>query len=416
MVLHNPKWFDNIFQLACIIATVSMVLFCSYEFSKNNDLSEVSFKPFNYETVYPEVSLCLINPFLDDKFASYYLPHLSGHIWNETMVDVDFEKITRKLEDNILDTCVRSSFDEHCKDKASISTHVHLIGGKCLSFHHKYHKRVYEALVWMNNTIFPDGIRPSQFTFFILFTFPQQLLRMSKLWPPSGHWDTQNDSSIAYHMNFDLSDIQVIKRRNKYGSKCYDLENYDSIIEEEILSDVGCRPFYVPSLQKHVPCSTKQEMQAISDRVKSIMSKSEKFKSITPPCHEITRIQISYKEEIVQKKQSERGNDMMDEVAIIERPFGYTGWFRVALTFPTNMYMEIKQVRAYSPQSLIGNAGGYVGLLVGYSISQFPVLLILVYKFFMEGSLTNKNSVPSKSNNKRDSNPTKIDSVVIEPC
>lgn len=265
MVFHCAKSFDNVFNLACITATVSMVIFCSYEFSKNNDLSEVSFKHFNDETVYPEIALCFRHPFLKDEFTHYYPQHLTGKIWNETMVDVDFGKITRKLEDHLLNTCVRSSYNENCKDKGDISTRVHLNGIKCLSFHYKYPKRVLQDVLWFNNTIFSNGIRPPQFTFCVLFTFPQQQLRMSKIWPPNGQWNIQHDSSNAYFMSFGLSDIQIIKRRNKRGSKCHDWKTYDSTIEEEILYDVGCRPFYLPSLQKHIPCSTKQEMKAIFD-------------------------------------------------------------------------------------------------------------------------------------------------------
>lgn len=108
---------------------------------------------------------------------------------------------------------------------------------------------------------------------------------------------------------------------------------------------------------------------------------------------------------------------MNDELAPIERSFGNdSDWFRVTVNFPTNMYMEIKQIRSYSLQSLIGNAGGYVGLLVGYSISQLPVLLLLVYRFFAKGELKNNNLEEGKSTNRVDAKPTKIDTAIIESC
>ena len=38
-------------------------------------------------------------------------------------------------------------------------------------------------------------------------------------------------------------------------------------------------------------------------------------------------------------------------------------------------YMEITQTRAYDGQSLIGNAGGYVGLFLGVALIQLPLAL-----------------------------------------
>jgi len=47
-------------------------------------------------------------------------------------------------------------------------------------------------------------------------------------------------------------------------------------------------------------------------------------------------------------------------------------WFRISVIYNKQTYREIKQVRAYNVQSLIGNVGGYIGLFVGYSLSQLP--------------------------------------------
>ena len=46
-----------------------------------------------------------------------------------------------------------------------------------------------------------------------------------------------------------------------------------------------------------------------------------------------------------------------------------------------NTFKEIKQIRAYNVQSLIGNAGGYVGLFVGYTVAELPALLAIAYKY-----------------------------------
>ena len=55
------------------------------------------------------------------------------------------------------------------------------------------------------------------------------------------------------------------------------------------------------------------------------------------------------------------------------------GWFRITVEFLKNEFKEIKQLRAYSAQSLIGNAGGYVGLFVGYTIAELPAMFDMLY-------------------------------------
>ena len=54
-------------------------------------------------------------------------------------------------------------------------------------------------------------------------------------------------------------------------------------------------------------------------------------------------------------------------------------WFKVRLWFRSNRFMEIKQIRAYNLQNLVGNGGGYIGLFLGYSIVQLPSMMISAY-------------------------------------
>ena len=51
------------------------------------------------------------------------------------------------------------------------------------------------------------------------------------------------------------------------------------------------------------------------------------------------------------------------------------GWFRVQAEFISNEFKEFEQVRAYNLESLIGNSGGYIGLLVGYTVAQMPRMI-----------------------------------------
>ena len=50
-------------------------------------------------------------------------------------------------------------------------------------------------------------------------------------------------------------------------------------------------------------------------------------------------------------------------------------FFLLIIYFQAPVYKEIEQIRAYSFQTLVGNAGGYVGLFLGYTIKEIPVFL-----------------------------------------
>ena len=61
-------------------------------------------------------------------------------------------------------------------------------------------------------------------------------------------------------------------------------------------------------------------------------------------------------------------------------PIESQGMFFVTLMFPDSRYKQIEMLREVNMQSLIGNAGGFVGICLGYSILQLPSLLFMVYK------------------------------------
>ena len=55
-------------------------------------------------------------------------------------------------------------------------------------------------------------------------------------------------------------------------------------------------------------------------------------------------------------------------------------FFVVDVNFQSPSYKEIKQIRAYNLQSLVGNSGGYVGLFLGYTIKEIPAYIQMFYE------------------------------------
>ena len=52
---------DEAFHFLCVIATVALLIWCCIEYSKNDDLVQISFKKFGLgnEMTYPDISMCL---------------------------------------------------------------------------------------------------------------------------------------------------------------------------------------------------------------------------------------------------------------------------------------------------------------------------------------------------------------------
>ena len=300
-----------------------------------------------------------------------YAKFLTGEIWDSRMKDIDINKVTRKLEDYVLETCVRSSYGSNCDGKTHISTTiVPFSATKCLLFQYVNTQHVASARIWIKSSIFPDGIRPPHDHQFIFNTvFPQQVSRLSSAiwgWPP------RNNASDTYVMSFSLSRIEIIKRRRKRGNNCYDWNRYDAIVQENILSEVGCRPFNLTSMLKFPMCSTAEQMKQIRQKYWAVFSENG-----VPPCSEIQSLQIKYDEyDTNSVSENQWSRDLKTNFSTID------GWFGVRVEFRTNTFKEIKQNRAYPVQSLVGNAGGYVGLLVGYTVADVAILCGIVCKWF----------------------------------
>ena len=56
------------------------------------------------------------------------------------------------------------------------------------------------------------------------------------------------------------------------------------------------------------------------------------------------------------------------------------GWFILEFVVLTNKFKEIKQVRKYSVQSLVGNLGGYIGLCLGYALMSLPSIILEIWR------------------------------------
>ena len=395
MLLITLKNANIIFNVGCLALTIMMVYYCCYRYYENDDVSEISFKRFNEDesSPYPALTFCLHEPFLEDKLkalgnginSSTYMQYLKGELWDDRMVDVDYENVTINLENFLLQACVLDSY-LHCVEEMDVSV-MNTVQGKCFSFIQKYPKRIKELSVYINNSIFPNGIRPSmEFKFVVFISYPQQVVRRQGYLKKD--WAVRVNRLDNYEMQFGIRDVEVIRRRNKRGSKCQgNWKNYDVNVLEKMLNNVGCRPFYSTSMKEYPPCSTSREMEINYYTFALTMMESEIVEKLTPPCSEIQRLPAKYME--LELKES----------SPFEIDTG-NGWFHISAVFESDMFKEIKQVRDYDVEELIGNAGGYVGLIIGgYCMADLPGFLLFMYNYLKKKlSRTNGATRESREN------------------
>ena len=70
-------------------------------------------------------------------------------------------------------------------------------------------------------------------------------------------------------------------------------------------------------------------------------------------------------------------------------------WFMMEFAIMMTKFKEIKQTRAYSVQSLVGNLGGYIGLCLGYAILNLPSTAIEIWKSLKQLGGQGRNRIVS---------------------
>ena len=92
-------------------------------------------------------------------------------------------------------------------------------------------------------------------------------------------------------------------------------------------------------------------------------------KEYLDPCLGIERLQVEYQEVDLDKFPFSKEEQKDDD----------DDWFMIEYLIQATTFKEIKQTRAYSVQSLIGNLGGYIGLCLGYAILNLPSMVIDIW-------------------------------------
>ena len=337
---HWGKWFKGkgIEELKTIRHHYKKLLWGTFDES-NNEVSLMDLLQLNYDEVSINMNQYVI--LLDAELSTghilkYYQKNgsfdLKEVLQTESMPKTEYEK--------------RGDVDEIYLEQNKIIkvtppkmmyTNQRIQIEKCYSFQppHVPYEKLKQFNLHVRPSIFLESpvVRPRKNQFSVSFHYPNQKIKSIS---QNNGWNSKFERSKFYERKYYITNIEVLTRRSKPNDPCIE-GNYDDTIGHDAAEFAGCVPLGIKVGNKTNICQKKNDIR----KFQRYMNEMDH----TPPC--------------VQIRSMDQGNGEFDTNQT-------TGWKknpRLVLQFylPESFYKDITYVKAYTVESLIGNAGGYIG-------------------------------------------------------
>ena len=390
MWLSITKPFQTFYQVLLILATLGLTFYCIHKYNLDHSLSLVDFKRFHYskKDLYPSISLCFSDSISNDKLTSkyegrkktIYKSYLSGYILDEYLnkeyLEIEFEKVAIKSDEFINGVEIKLGNGTRMIHKSSqaytwISNKnqpnqklnwtpvikTKNIGPlkRCFTLDSPYigKQAIDYVVISLNKSVFQSGFLNR---FHTIVSYPNQILRSG--FTSKSDWKelfNGNDMNKDITLQINVENMRVINYRNKPDNPCHaDWLNDDQKIYEQMYQEIGCHAPYLDGEDNK--CIGQIKMINWSDtltRFHHTPSSMDIF-----PCRVIRNLRYSPKIDVREGYQK----DLIS----------------VAVRYP-EYYMEIEHIKEYTLEGLVGNAGGYLGLFLGYALLELPQFVILAY-------------------------------------
>jgi hypothetical protein len=286
-----------VFKFLCAFGAIASSFWCCYEYSKNEDMCEVSFKEIleDEESVYPDVTVMVPHQtnetalkikFGDTMNSSTFRKIMAGATWDNRTLDVPLEEVNRKPEDYLISNRFWST--PYAPSNGKVEAHTMAqFGMTTHTFRFPQGKQIKYAAFQFSTSVFDNGYTPSGFGLMIAFQYPNRLLRsQASFFAPT--WTLEEGTKPKNRrLTYKLKDMEVLRRRHKMEKPCIDSENFDEHVRENIMLEVGCRPYYHDSKKVKRICSTWEEYGAIVMKQSNVFWRLKGSTKIDPPCLEI---------------------------------------------------------------------------------------------------------------------------------
>ena len=359
--------FSVSFKIVCGLAACFMIGYWVQRYHEDEDKKGMEFKDLksSLDMPYPELSLCITNPFIPEKFKNHhsnvtmddYRQYIRGNgTFHENYNKINYSEVTLNILEYVSD--VRVTIDgkpwikhfENCTgDRCSFLLRENNFNGfvygdfnKCFSI--GFEQRCSESL-----SGFKVNFR-SELTHILhqmksaandrydvqvstTLSYPKQFLATNDHY--NIIWQTLSSQGTGEWIIIKAMDVLI--RRNTIGEPCDEnWKIYDKLVLKEHISSVECKSPYLNHTGSL--CNTTEE---VIDSMYDADAVKDKY-HIHSPCQEATDI----------KYTSHQVNDGID------------GTLYVKVIYP-NFVKVISEVQSIDIHTLIGSIGGYIGLFLG---------------------------------------------------
>ena len=378
------NFFNSIFHVICVSFTLWCVGICFYNYHLDLDVSLVEHRTFGAANDYitPAISLCLFDPFSEDKFNESFLgfdkkaytSFLAGNHWNERMQNTNFDNITKSLDEYLNGYWVQwrnlswkfvypdrlpQGFAKPYLSYSGFNLELLI---KCYSIDIPVDAMLFG--VFFKRSFFPNARRPRFQGFGFVMHYPNQFLNsissMKMSWPKE-----IIESNHSLSMEIKVNNFEITIRRNSRKNTCNpDLKNDDYIASETSLDKIKCYPPYYNWKSKHPICKTSHEIANAKQLILKTRSKLQQ------PCKSAEKITYEHQDLSVAIEEFYKNKRIMK--FLFHSGVGkeklrqlLTTGYDITVLIPENKYKAIVHKQAYDITSLIGNSGGYIGLFLG---------------------------------------------------
>ena len=341
----------KLFKILCSLTTILMCIYWCYQFSLNEGSSEIKYKKFSpelHDAVVPALTICLENPFLNDRLAEFgtnnisYLSFLKGTSFDEKMLNIDFNSVTINITDHIKEFKIyfKNGTDENYdKEEFWISNNYNgfMFGQfyKCFSLQIPKIQNLVIFRVRLSNTIFNttdlNGIRPTRW-FTTWIHLPKQFLMPGSY--DKWAWDEKGRQSF-YKTRFIIRSYEFDRKRSTNQNSCSEnWKNFDAWVLRRFENQIGCRSPFQTNDKTHAMCESQDQIRRFFD-YQGIIADG-KFQM---PCNTMENIIVDFLETIDGESET---LESQDELLKENGDFGY---FWIGIDFYVNSYKEVTNKR-----------------------------------------------------------------------
>ena len=372
------------FQSACWLATAFLLCYWIYLFFLDDDICLVDYKKYYYtpDHGFPKLSFCLKDPFIKSQLrsdnseisAETYSKFLGGRHFSSGMLKINYSNVLQdaskyvdmyymEWRNGTSEERVLSSSDDN--KMLTPSNSFFWDNGtafyNCYSLQIPEHRDLNTFSVLIKNSIFPGGIRTNDVRFLTMLHSKNQLLTSGTL----KFMYPRRERNDTYSLRYKIKGVEFVRRRNKKNQPCHeDWTNYDDEILKRHVMVSGCSPPYIGPFPDVSTCWTKDQIAS------SVFSLRMDDYDVQPPCQGMEKIDYFFEEHVWEEK------DIWWNKTSTEGAF----WF--GLYIYNQKFKEIVQIKALDVNGLVGYIGGYIGLILGYSILQIPECIVILLRKF----------------------------------